>query len=259
MTTGIPPAHGLYNPQNEKDSCGVGFVAHIKGKRSHQIVLDADQILRNMDHRGGCGCEPNTGDGAGMLTALPHKFLTKVALRDLQAELPEPGKFGAGLVFLPTDAAERAACKRCVEEIVARYGQQLVGWRTVPTETEKADIGPTSRAAEPRIEQLFVAATGELSGDAFERQLYMIRKRASHELRNNRDLKQRRMFYICSLSTKVLIYKGMLTPGQVLPYYPGSVRSRLHNAPGHGALPFLHEYVSQLGSCAAESIHEPQR
>ena len=220
MTTGIPPAHGLYDPQYEKDSCGVGFVAHVKGQRSHQIVLDADEILRNMDHRGACGCEPNTGDGAGMLTALPHQFLAKMALRDLQAELPEPGQFGAGLVFLPTDESERALCKQRVEEIVTRYGQQTVGWRVVPTEPEKANIGPAARAAEPHIEQLFVAAAGELSGDAFERQLYLIRKRASHELRGNSDLQQRRMFYICSLSTKVLIYKGMLTPDQVLPYYP---------------------------------------
>jgi glutamate synthase (NADPH/NADH) large chain len=200
-------------------------VAHIQGQRSHQIVVDAAQILRNMDHRGACGCEPNTGDGAGILTALPHPFLAKVARDDLHADLPPPGQFAAGLVFLPTDAEERAHCKRVMADIIARQGQRLVGWRKVPTQADVADIGPTARAAEPFIEQLFVAAgpghdDRPLSGDAFERQLYLIRKQASHRLRGDERLRQAKMFYICSLSTKVLIYKGMLTPSQVMPYYP---------------------------------------
>ena len=233
---------------NEKDSCGVGFVAHIKGQRSHQIVLDADQILRNMDHRGACGCEPNTGDGAGILTALPHEFLAKVARRDLQAELPPAGRFGAGLVFLPTDERERAVCKQAVERIVAEQGQQLVGWRQVPTEADKADVGPTARRAMPHIEQLFIAAGEGLEGDAFERQLYLIRKRASNLCGWTRSLQQAKLFYICSLSTKVIIYKGMLTPDQLLPFYPDLTRSRLHHPSGHGPLAVLHEHVSQLGS-----------
>ena len=104
---GFPSPHGLYDPANEKDSCGVGFVAHIKGQRSHQMVLDADHILRRMEHRGACGCEANTGDGAGMLTALPHEFLAKVAEADLGTQLPEPGKFAAGIVFFPTADGER--------------------------------------------------------------------------------------------------------------------------------------------------------
>ena len=105
--TGRPTKRGLYDPANEKDGCGVGFVAHVKDQRSHQIVLDADQVLRNMDHRGACGCEANTGDGAGMLTALPHEFLRKVAEQDLRVELPSAGRFAAGVVFLPTIEAER--------------------------------------------------------------------------------------------------------------------------------------------------------
>ena len=116
--TGYPARNGLYDPANEKDSCGVGFVAHIKGQRSHQIVLDAEEILGNMDHRGACGCEPNTGDGAGILTALPHEFLAKVAQQDLNASLPEPGRFSAGIVFLPTNPAERSHCKQVVEQII---------------------------------------------------------------------------------------------------------------------------------------------
>ena len=127
QTWGYPEKHGLYDPAYEKDSCGVGIVAHIKGQRSHQLVLDADHVLRRMAHRGACGCEATTGDGAGMLTALPHEFLAKVAQVDLRAELPEPGKYGAGLVFLPTMDAEREKCKRVVERIIAEQGQRLTG------------------------------------------------------------------------------------------------------------------------------------
>jgi len=192
----------------------------MKGKRSHQILLDADEIAIAMTHRGACGCEPNTGDGAGFLTALPHEFLAKVAKRDLKAELPPPGRFAAGLVFLPKDEAERRHCKRVVEELIVAEGQRLVGWRKVPTDPDKADIGPSARDTEPAIEQLFVAAGDDLSGDAFERKLYLIRKQASHRLRGDANLKQAKLFYVCSLSTKVIVYKGQLTPAQVVPYFP---------------------------------------
>ena len=216
----FPPKHGLYDPANEHDSCGVGFVAHIKGKRSHQIIVDAEEALLSMDHRGACGCEPNTGDGAGILTALPHEFLQKCVREDLGVELPEPGKFAAGNVFLPTDAAERDRCKAVVEELVAAQGQQFIGWRKVPTQSEKADIGPTAKAAEPHIEQLILAADPTLDPESFERQVYLIRKQASNRLRTDTSLKQAKLFYICSLSTKVIIYKGMLTTEQLLCYYP---------------------------------------
>ena len=216
----LPPKQGLYDPELEKDACGVGFIAHIKGLPSHQNVLDADQILRAMDHRGACGCEPNTGDGCGMMCGLPHEFLAKVAKSDLGVDLPEPGRFAAGLVFLPQDDAERAECKATIEKLIAARGQTCFGWRDVPQETDFADVGPTARAAEPVIEQLFVGAADGLEGDAFERELYMIRKQASHQLRGSETLSQALMFYICSLSTKVIIYKGMLTPAQLLPYFP---------------------------------------
>ncbi|MFK7735694.1 MAG: glutamate synthase large subunit [Pirellulaceae bacterium] len=216
----LPSENGLYTPELEHDSCGVGFVAHIKGERSHQNVLDAHTLLMAMEHRGGCGCEDNTGDGAGMLTALPHEFIAKVAKADLGANLPPPGEFGAGLVFLPKDPAERAKCKEAVNELVAEYGQTLIGWRDVPQATEEANIGPAARAAEPSIEMLIVAAADGIKGEEFERKLYQIRKRSSHRLRPDTSLKQRKLFYICSLSTKVIIYKGMLTTAQVVPYYP---------------------------------------
>ncbi len=219
-TAGLPPKRGLYDPAFEHDSCGVGFVAHIKGHRSHQIILDADEVLQSMDHRGACGCEANSGDGAGILTALPHEFLQKVAQADLGAELTSPGEFAAGLVFLPQLDDERQRCKRTVEKIIAEQGQRLLGWRKVPTDARAADVGLTALAAEPVIEQLFVAASEGLAGDAFERQLYAIRKRASQALRGATDMRQAKMFYICSLSTKVIIYKGMLTSAQVMPYFP---------------------------------------
>ncbi len=215
----LPPAQGLYDPELEKDACGVGFVAHIKGKASHQIVMDADTILQNMDHRGACGCEPNTGDGSGILCGLPHKFLAKVAKADLGVDLPPPGQFSAGLVFLPTDNAERKICKDEIASLVKKTGQKLIGWRKVPTDTVGADVGPSARRSEPVIEQLFIGAADGLSTEDFERQLYRIRKMASHALRGSGKLKQSLMFYVCSLSTRVIIYKGMLTPAQVMPYF----------------------------------------
>src|SRR6185295_9416042 len=214
VRTGPPPATGLYRPEFEHDSCGVGFVAHIKGHRSHQILLDADHLLCRMDHRGARGAEPNTGDGAGILTALPHEFLAKAAKRELGVDLPAPGSFAAGNVFLPTDEPEREHCKRVVAELCAEEGQRLVGWRVVPTEPDKADLGESARAAMPHIEQVIIAAGHGVAGDAFERRLYSIRKRASHRLRGDAALKQAKFFYVCSLSSKTLIYKGMLTPGQ---------------------------------------------
>ena len=124
---GFPEKQGLYDPVNEKDSCGVGFVANLKGEPSHQNVLDALQMLVNMEHRGGCGCEPNTGDGAGILVGLPESFLRKVAQEDLGVESPAKGRFGAGLVFLPMIEAERIQCMEAVEAIIAEQGQQCLG------------------------------------------------------------------------------------------------------------------------------------
>jgi len=216
----FPPAHGLYSPESERDSCGVGFVAHVKGRPSHQIIRDAEHLLCRMDHRGARGAEANSGDGAGILTALPHAFLARVARDDLGTELPEPGRFAAGVVFLPTADAERDKCKQAVARICAEEGQSLVGWRVVPTQPDEADVGPTARAAAPQFEQVFIAAGDGLAGDAFERKLYLIRKRASHLLRSDPEMTQAKAFYVCSLSTKVLIYKGMLTPGQLMTFFP---------------------------------------
>ncbi len=216
---GFPEKQGLYDPELEKDSCGVGFVAHVKGIASHQIVVDADTILKNMDHRGACGCEENTGDGAGILVGIPDKFLRRVARESFGAELPAKGLYSVGNIFFPKDRAERDFCRRQFNHLIAAEGQTLIGWRDVPQNTDAADIGPTARLAEPWIEQVFIAAAPGISSEEFERKLYAIRKQASHALRGNADLEQASLFYVCSLSTKTLIYKGMLTPAQVVPYY----------------------------------------
>jgi glutamate synthase (NADPH/NADH) large chain len=217
---GYPEKYGLYDPVNEHDSCGVGFIAHIKGERSHQIIIDAEEILCHMDHRGARGAEVNTGDGAGMLTALPHQFLRRVAAEDLKVDLPAPGQFAAGLVFLPTNAEERQFCKDTIEKITVEQGQKLVGWRKVPVDSNAANIGPSARAVEPVIEQVFIAAADGLDAEAFERQLYVIRKRASHQLRIDSGLQQAKLFYVCSLSMKVIVYKGQMFSSQLMAYYP---------------------------------------
>ncbi|MCB1650386.1 MAG: hypothetical protein KDI25_12690, partial [Pseudomonadales bacterium] len=133
---GYPEQIGLYDPANEKDSCGVGFVANIKGIPSHQIVLDAYHLNSRMDHRGGCGFEANTGDGAGILMGLPHSFFHKIARAELDTELPEPGQYAVGNIFLPRIPEEREKCRAVINRIVAEEGQQLVGWRIVPIDPE---------------------------------------------------------------------------------------------------------------------------
>jgi len=214
-----PAAHGLYDPSFEHDACGIGFVAQVHGKASHRIVLDADEVLRNMEHRGASGAEVNTGDGAGMLTALPDRFLRKVAARDLGIALPERGSYGVGNLFLPTDDAERAHAKRTVTRLLSEQGLSLLGWRVIPTDADAADLGPTARRSMPAIEQLFVGGEGS-SGDELERKLYIVRKRASNGLRADARLRQRELFYVCTLSTRLLVYKGMLTSLQLLPFFP---------------------------------------
>ena len=215
---GLPEKQGLYDPAFEKDSCGVGFVAHIKGKPSHQIVNDAEIMLQRMEHRGGCGCEPTTGDGAGILTGIPHDFCVKVARKDLGVDLPAAGLYSAGNVFLPTDEHQRQHCIREVERIIAEQGQTCLGWREVPIDTDGADIGPTARLAQPVIMQLYIAANG-VEGRDFDRQLYIIRKKSTHLLRYDKSLSQRKTFFICSLSPRIIIYKGMLNALQVKNFY----------------------------------------
>ena len=215
--TGYPNATGLYDPRSEKDSCGVGFVANIKGVPSHQIMLDAYHINSRMDHRGGCGFEENTGDGAGILTALPHSYFQKIA-GEMSISLPEKGQYAVGNIFLPQLSDERKICKDTIEKVIAEEGQNILGWRTVPIDPDGADIGPAAKSAMPLIEQVFIASTST-DPEAFERSLYVIRKRFTRTLRGESDLSQANQLYACSLSCRVIVYKGMLTPGQLFPFF----------------------------------------
>ena len=216
---GFPEKRGLYDPQFEKDSCGVGLVANIKGIPSREIMEDAFLVNSKMDHRGGCGFEENTGDGAGILLALPDSFFKSQAIK-IGLKLPEMGQYGVGNVFLPVDEQEREHCVKEFEAIIAQENQICVGWRDVPVDPDKADVGPASRGAQPFIKQLFIQAEEGLNQDEFNRKLYLIRKRVSHLLRSDSKLKEAKLFYVCSLSTSVIVYKGMLTPAQLFPFYP---------------------------------------
>jgi|TARA_B100002003_G_C14153449_1_gene555007 glutamate synthase (NADPH/NADH) large chain len=215
---GMPVKTGLYDPTYEKESCGVGFVANIKGQASHQILLDAYYINSSMEHRGACGFEKNTGDGAGILTALPHEFFAKLAASELKIELPDVGHYAVGNIFLPQNDAERDRSKKIIERTIAEEGQHCLGWRQLPVDAEGADVGPAARAAQPVIEQLFIGAADQLAPQAFERRLYVIRKRFSRLLRNSK-LSQALLLYACSLSSRIIVYKGMLTPRQLFPFY----------------------------------------
>ncbi|MCC7008994.1 MAG: glutamate synthase large subunit [Acidobacteria bacterium] len=221
---GLPSPQGLYDPAFERDACGVGFVVHIKGQRSHAIVENALQLLINLLHRGACGCEVNTGDGAGILLQMPDRFLRK-ACASIGITLPAERGYGAGLVFLPRDDAARARVEAICEQIVAEEGQQWLGWRDVPSDDHL--LGPSAVAVEPVFRQIFIgrgpglpppgaSAGGDL---AFERKLYVIRKRVEHAV-DALDLADRRMFYVVSLSSRTLIYKGMLIADQIATMFP---------------------------------------
>jgi glutamate synthase domain-containing protein 2/glutamate synthase domain-containing protein 1/glutamate synthase domain-containing protein 3 len=217
-----PQAQGLYDPKHEHDACGVGFIADLKNRQSHSLVLKALEILRNLEHRGACGCEVNTGDGAGILLQMPHKFIAKAAAA-AGIKLPAPGQYGVGMVYLPRDAGDRSRCEYLFERVVRDEGQTVLGWRDVPT--NNSPIGPTAIASEPLVRQIFIGKVSGLPLDrpddplGFERKLYVIRKLIENEVRRS-NIPQRDMFYVSSLSQKTIVYKGMLNADQVLPYYP---------------------------------------
>jgi glutamate synthase domain-containing protein 2/glutamate synthase domain-containing protein 1/glutamate synthase domain-containing protein 3 len=213
-----PEKQGLYDPQFEHESCGVGFVAHIKGQKSHSIIRQGIQILLNLDHRGACGCEANTGDGAGILIQPPHNFF-KLVSKEARVKLPGEGEYAVGMVFLPPDAKQRAECERIFGEIVAEEGQKVLGWRTVPT--SNASLGQTARASEPLMRQVFIGLGSKVKDmAAFERKLYVIRKRAEGALRYSGKVTGGEFFYVSSLSAQTVVYKGMLITKQLGEYYP---------------------------------------
>ncbi len=252
----LPQAQGLYDPQHEKDACGVGFIVHLKGRKSHDVVAQGIQLLVNLEHRGACGCEANTGDGAGILIQMPDAFFRDHA--GLTFDLPPAGEYGAGLIFLPRDRDQRRQVKEVIARIVHEEGQTLLGWRRVPT--DDASLGDRARAAEPDFQHIFIAAGLRADADRlvppasassgtradaraprsgarrqkpeqdpqpgarspkpdFERKLYVIRKRIERDV-DALGLEQHALFYIVSLSANTLTYKGMLTAAQIGPMFP---------------------------------------
>ncbi|MEX1253673.1 MAG: glutamate synthase large subunit [Dehalococcoidia bacterium] len=223
----IPGRQGLYDPRHEHDSCGVGFVADIRGRPSHDIVEQAMQVLLNLQHRGACGCEENTGDGAGILMQMPHRFFEQECDK-LDIKLPPYGQYGVGMVFLPTDRSARAECEALFEQIAREEGQEPLGWRDVPT--DDSPIGPTAKAGEPVVRQIVIArSAGVLDDAAWERKLYVVRKRVENAVRAS-SIEQRDMFYIPSLSYKTIVYKGMLKSDQVTTFYPDIVNPAVESA-----------------------------
>jgi glutamate synthase (NADPH/NADH) large chain len=212
-----PDKQGLYDPAFEHDACGVGFVVDVKGRKTNDIIQKSLKVLLNLEHRGACGCEANTGDGAGISLQIAHRFFAKEC-EDLEIDLPDCGQYGVGMVFLPTNREDRSKCQRLFEQVVRDEGQKVLGWRTVPT--DDSTIGPTARHSEPVVKQILIGRAADVPDQAaFERKLYIIRKLVEAAVKNS-DIGDRAMFYIPSLSCKTIVYKGMLTSPQLAIFYP---------------------------------------
>ena len=207
---------GLYDPQQEHDACGVGFVVQMHGKRSHDIVKKGLKILENLTHRGACGCDPLTGDGAGILMQIPHEFLAREC-EEHGFLIPEAGRYGAGTVFLPKDVFHRNTCLEIFEKVIHEEGQHLLGWRPVPVDESKA--GPLALSSMPEIFQVFIGAGRDADdAEALERKLYIIRKRVEAEVRKV-NMKDSQPFYVPSLSSRTIVYKGLLLPDQMEAFF----------------------------------------
>jgi glutamate synthase (ferredoxin) len=209
-----PKAQGLYDPANEHDACGVGFIVDIHGRESHQIVRDALTALLNLDHRGACGCEKNTGDGAGILLQIPHEFL-RARCEPLGIALPEPGRYGVGAFFAAPDGERQKRGLKAVERFIREEGQQFLGWRRL--KTENRSLGASAKAVEPAMFQCYIGSKYGDDIERFERKLYVIRKR--FEYMNEATGDDHKYFYFSSLSCRTVVYKGMLTPSQLGEYF----------------------------------------
>ena len=212
---GLPPAQGMYDPANEHDACGIGFVASVRGHKSHDIIRKGIQVLINLTHRGACGCDPETGDGAGVLIQIPHVFFARECSK-LGITLPEPGQYGVGMTFLPVEKHQRLQCEGILERIVREEGLSVLGWRDTPVNGDA--IGRVARQSQPYIEQLFVGCPAEIDEETFERKLYIVRKRAEREVIES-DIEDKELFYVPSLSARTIVYKGLLLAPQIANFY----------------------------------------
>ncbi len=220
---------GLYHPSFEHDSCGIGFVANIRGNKNHQVISDALTVLENMEHRGACGCESNSGDGAGILIQTPHEFFFEECLK-LNIHLPAYGKYGVGMIFFPKDLRLREECREIFNRCAEKLSLEILAYRRVPVSTE--DIGPTALSVEPEMEQVFISCPDHIqSAEELERKLFILRNHANHIILNTVK-KDAIGFYIASLSYKTIVYKGQLTSMQVRNYFPDLQNKRVVSAFG---------------------------
>ncbi len=250
LAHGLPAADGLYNPRNEKDSCGVGFVANMKGHKSHQIVQDGLQMLLNLEHRGAVGADPRAGDGAGILVQIPDAFFRKEAAH-LGFTLPQPGHYAVGYVFFPRDKEGQAIVQAAFEKVIADEGQTLLGWRDVPT--DNASLGESVLPTEPLHRQVFIARNPAIaSEDDFERRLFILRKVISNAIYDLNDPRTAG-YYPVSLSCRTVVYKGMFLSDQVGKYYPD-----LHDPLFESALALVHQRFS-TNTFPAWSLAHPYR
>ena len=221
-----PPAEGLYDPGLEKDSCGVGFIANIKGKKSHQIVSDALSILCNLEHRGAVGADPRAGDGAGILVQIPHAFFVRKAA-EIGFQLPDPGEYAVGALFMPHETAWRNVIKSIIADQIRDEQLMLLGWRDVPS--DNSSLGETVKPTEPSHMQVFIGRGDHIQTDEqFERRLYILRKSISQAIYQRRD-RGLAGYYPVSLSCRTVIYKGMFLADQLGKYYP-DLTSRISKA-----------------------------
>src|ERR1035438_3839613 len=211
----IPPAQGLYDPAHEHDACGIGFVASVRGHKSHDIITKGVQVLLNLAHRGACGCDSETGDGAGILLQIPHKFFSRECSK-LGFDLPELGAYAVGMTFLPVEKHDRLQCEGILERIVREEGLTLLGWRDTPCFA--SSIGRVARGSQPYIQQIFVGCGAITDEDAFERKLYVVRKRAETEIAAS-SIEDANVFHIPSLSCRTIVYKGLLLATQITNFY----------------------------------------
>jgi glutamate synthase (NADPH/NADH) large chain len=247
---GVPAPRGLYDPALDKDSCGVGFIADIKGRKSHQIVEDALTILVNLEHRGAVGADPRAGDGAGILVQIPHAFFAREA-SELGFALPTPGEYAIGVLFMPPEESWRQEIQRVYAEEIAAEGMELLGWREVPT--DNSTLGESVKPTEPVHQQVFIGkGRRKLTEDEFERRLYILRKSISGRLYTVRE---RRTFgyYPVSVSCRTVIYKGMFLADQLGAYYPD-----LHEPDFVSALALVHQRFS-TNTFPAWSLAHPYR
>jgi glutamate synthase domain-containing protein 2/glutamate synthase domain-containing protein 1/glutamate synthase domain-containing protein 3 len=235
---GLPAPHGLYDPSRDKDSCGVGFIADIKGRKSHKIVEDALTILLNLEHRGAVGADPRAGDGAGILVQIPHTFFARKAKAELGITLPPPGEYGVGALFMPRDPERREIVQQTYQQIVAQEGLTILGWRSdIPI--DNSTLGESVKPTEPFHMQVFIGKGAKpLDEDTFERKLYILRKSISAAIYRKYE---RRLsgYYPVSISCRTVIYKGMFLADQLGTYYPD-----LHEPDFESALALVHQRFS---------------